>query len=65
MAIALICGSLGRVDPNHLSALVFQQEEECQRIPQPAEGKRLRKLILCLPLPLSSCLCSLHIVLHI
>lgn len=46
----IISGSLGfsLVAPNHLSFLVFQQEEECQRIPQPAEGKRLSKRPLCL-----------------
>lgn len=40
-----ICRSPGfnLVAPNHLSFLVFQQEEECQRILQPAEGKRLSK----------------------
>lgn len=32
--------------------LVFQQEEECQRIPQPAEGKRLSARLLRLSLAL-------------
>lgn len=36
----VICGSLGLslVASYHLFSLVFQQEEECQRILQPAEG---------------------------